>query len=177
MPKGGHPVRILYMLSAIIPGLPLLLHGRYSPGLLLFLFGTASWTLHAASHLRVGGDRHLFLVISLLAGISCSLATLIWTYHWTSNERIEQTKQRVEAALDEAQRSYLRGRLDQARTSLDQGLKHDSRDIDLLFLDWQVARRMGDDPRARRSRRMLRKYDLEEKWLWEVQREELVRGR
>ena len=102
---------------------------------------------------------------------------MLWTIHWTSEDRIEKTRREVESALDEAQRSYLRGRLEEARVSLDRGLKMDGRDIDLLFLDWQIARRLGDEQRARKSRRLLRKHDLDEKWLWEVQREELARGR
>ena len=165
------------MLSSVIPGLPLLFNGRYAYGLLLFLFGSASWILHLASHLRVGDDRMFFLVTSLLGGVSCTFFTAVWSIRWTSADRIEKTRREVEAALDEAQRSYLRGRLDEARISLDRGLKMDGRDIDLLFLDWQIARKMGDEGRARRSRRLLRKHDLDEKWLWEVQREELARGR
>ncbi len=170
-------MRALLVLSSVIPGLPLLFYGRYAYGLLLFLFGTASWILHLASHLRVGDDRGLFLATSLLGGLFCTLVTVIWSIRWTSEERIEKTRREVEAALDEAQRSYLRGRLEEARVSLDRGLKMDGRDIDLLFLDWQIARKMGDEGRARRSRRLLRKHDLDEKWLWEVQREELARGR
>ena len=170
-------MRVLLVLSSVIPGFPLLLHGRYAYGLLLFLFGSASWILHLASHLRVGDDRGLFLGLSLLSGLVCSALTIGWSIHWTSEERIEKTRREVESALDEAQRSYLRGRLEDARVSLDKGLKMDSRDIDLLFLDWQIARKLGDESRARRSRRLLRKHDLDEKWLWEVQREELARGR
>ena len=170
-------MRFLLIFSSVIPGLPLLLHGRYGYGLLLFLFGSASWILHLASHLRIGDDRELFLGGSIVGGILCSLATVMWTIHWTSEDRIEKTRREVESALDEAQRSYLRGRLEEARVSLDRGLKMDGRDIDLLFLDWQIARRLGDEQRARKSRRLLRKHDLDEKWLWEVQREELARGR
>ena len=174
---GGFPLRALLLLSSVIPGLPLLIYGRYAYGLLLFLFGSASWVLHLASHLRVGEDRDLFLSGSLVGGVICTLATAMWSIHWTSAERIEKTRREVELALDEAQRNYLRGRLEEARVSLDRGVKMDGRDIDLLFLDWQIARRLGDEHRARRSRRLLRKHDLDEKWLWEVQREELARGR
>ena len=46
----------------------------------------------------------------------------------------------------------------------------------LSIVDWQVARKLGDSSRARRSRRLLRRYDLDEKWLWELQREEATRG-
>ena len=66
--------------------------------------------------------------------------------------------------------------MQRARIALDSGLVNDDRDIDLLFLDWQVSRCLGDDSRARRSRRRLRRFDLDEKWLWEVQREEAVHG-
>ena len=95
-------MRVLLVLSSVIPGLPLLLHGRYAYGLLLFLFGSASWILHGASHLRVGDDRGFFLATSFLGGLICTALTVAWSIHWTSEDRIEKTRREVEAALDEA---------------------------------------------------------------------------
>ncbi len=170
-------MRMILVISALIPGLGPILLGRLYRGLILLLTGGAGWVLCVAgTTVWAGPDRWKTQLSGALVGAICTLISVRWTLRLTSKERRLQIRKKVERALDDAQRCYLRGRLQRAQVALDSGLAQDEHDIDLLFLDWQVARQLGDAPRARRSRRLLRRFDLDEKWLWEVQREEATRG-
>jgi hypothetical protein len=143
----------------------------------LVVLGGGGWAfLAAGSTVWAGPDRWQAQWSGSVVAVIATLISVRWTLRLTSDERRTAIRKRVERALDDAQRCYLRGRMARARIALDSGLTQDERDIDLLFLDWQVARQLGDSSRARRSRRLLRRYDLDEKWLWELQREEATRG-
>ncbi|MGE4618395.1 MAG: hypothetical protein AAEJ04_01145 [Planctomycetota bacterium] len=170
-------MRVFLLISSLIPGIGPILLGRIEAGLALLFFGGSGWVfLGAALTVWAGPDRLQAQVVGSLVGILCTLISVVWTYRMTSPTHRMWIRKQVEEALDDAQRCYLRGRMDRARMALDSGLVQDDRDIDLLFLDWQVSRRLGDESRARRSRRRLRRFDLDEKWLWEVQREEAAHG-
>lgn len=161
----------------MIPGIGPILLGRIQRGLALLFVGGTGWVLFlVGSTVWAGPDRLETQVLGALLGAGATLVSVSWTQRLTSPTRRRMIRERVERALDDAQRCYLRGRMQRARVALDSGLGSDDRDIDLLFLDWQVSRCLGDDSRARRSRRRLRRFDLDEKWLWEVQREEAAHG-
>jgi len=170
-------MRAILLISSLIPGLGPILLGRIYRGLLLLVLGGGGWAfLAAGSTVWAGPDRWQAQWSGSVVALIATLISVRWTLRLTSDERRTAIRKRVERALDDAQRCYLRGRMARARIALDSGLTQDERDIDLLFLDWQVARQLGDSSRARRSRRLLRRYDLDEKWLWELQREEATRG-
>ena len=170
-------MRTILMISSLIPGLGPILLGRVYRGLFLLLIGGAGWALcGAASTVWAGPDRWQAQWGGAAVGAILTVISFRWTERLTSLDRRREIRKRVERALDDAQRCFLRGRMNRAQLALDSGLAQDDRDIDLLFLDWQVARQLGESARARRSRRRLRRYDLDEKWLWELQREEAVHG-
>lgn len=170
-------LRAFLLILSVIPGLGPILLGRVQRGLSLFFLGGTGWVLLVAgSTVWAGPDREQTQLTGAALGVVSTLVSALWTYRITSPTRRRLIRRRVERALDDAQRCYLRGRMLRARAALDSGLVNDDRDIDLLFLDWQVSRCLGDDSRARRSRRRLKRFDLDEKWLWEVQREEAAHG-
>ena len=170
-------MRIFLLILSLIPGIGPILLGRVQRGLALLFFGGTGWVLFlVGSTVWAGPDRVQTQLIGVVLGTVSTLISVVWTHRITSPTRRRWIRERVERALDDAQRCYLRGRMQRARIALDSGLVNDDRDIDLLFLDWQVSRCLGDDSRARRSRRRLRRFDLDEKWLWEVQREAAVHG-
>ncbi|MEE2856583.1 MAG: hypothetical protein VX949_04230 [Planctomycetota bacterium] len=170
-------VRFFLMLLSVIPGMGPILLGRVQRGLLLLLLGGTGWVfLLAGTTVWAGPDRAQTQLLGAALGIVCTFVSVVWTHRLTSPIHRRWVRVQVERALDDAQRCYLRGRMQRAQMALDSGLVKDDRDIDLLFLDWQVSRSLGNESRARRSRRRLRRFDLDEKWLWEVQREEAAHG-
>ena len=65
--------------------------------------------------------------------------------------------------------AFLRDRLPTARTAVEAGLRTSRQDCDLLFLAWRLACHDNDRRRARRLLRRLRRADLDEKWIWEIE--------
>jgi hypothetical protein len=171
-------VRALRLLFALVPGAPAIAHGRIAGGALLLLVGLAGWDLAVfGAYLLDGRWAEPARVGGISLGLAATLLSLLWTARLTSPRRRARLDRETGRALAQAQGAWLRGDLDGARVAVREGLRADSRDIDLLFLEFQLARARGDLRCARRSRRRLRRFDLDEKWWWDVEREEAVGGR
>ena len=169
-------MRLFWLLLALIPGAPAIVFGRWLAGASLFVLATAGWNLGLYLNLFVEGGAWGGVRASVLEGAGfvvgglCTLISLLWTAMLTSSERAERRRLAADAAVVKAQSAILTDDLDAARLALQEGLRADPRDVDLLFLEWSVARDRGDERRARRVRRRLRRLDLDEKWTWEVER-------
>jgi len=166
------------LLLALVPGAPAIAHGRLLGGASLLLVGLIGWDLAVFGAFLVEGEWSEPMRLGGLAlGIAATLLSVCWTIRLTSRRRRARLDRETGRALSQAQAAWLRGELEEARGAVREGLRADPRDIDLLFLEFQLARARGDRRGARRSRRRLRRYDLDEKWWWDVEREEAVGGR
>jgi len=169
-------VLVFWWLLALIPGASAIAHGRLIGGATLCLVGFSGWNLALYSLLlpAAGGSLGLNATSARWLGLSiASVATvcsLVWTHRITSPSRRERLDRSTAAALQSAQLAYLRGDLSSARQSVREGLRADSRDVDLLFLAWQFARDFGDTSEERTMKRRLLRLDLDEKWAWQLQR-------
>ncbi len=171
-------MRALWCLFALIPGAPAIGFGRVVGGALLLLLGFGGWELWVfGSYLIEGSWAEPARIAGIVLASSATLASVVWTGRLTSRRRRARLERETSRALATAHQAYLGGDVATAQDAVAAGLQVDARDIDLLFLDWHFARERGDARRARRSRRRLRRLDLDEKWLWDVEREEAVSGR
>ena len=179
-------MRLIWLFLGLIPGLVPLLFGRLRGGLILF--GLAALGIKVALYTRWFLDEEdlgIFRLIGVsnleffgvLTAFACSLFSFSWTFRMTSPALRERREVAADAALASAQAAYLRGDLEEALAETRAGLAVHPEDIDLLFLESQIAEEIGDPKRARRARKRLRRFDLTEKWIWESEREEASRGR
>ena len=168
---------VFWWLLALIPGASAIAHGRVIGGAALCLVGFSGWNLALYSLLLpvAGGPLGLNAMTARWLGLSVALVatvgSLVWTQRITSPSRRERLGRSTAAALQSAQLAYLQGDLSTARQSVREGLRADSRDVDLLFLAWQFARDFGDTSEERRMKRRLLRLDLDEKWTWQLERE------
>ncbi len=179
-------MRSIWLLLSLIPGASAIALGRLLGGALLLVVGAAAWNLalYARFFLEVEdlgpleglGVANVELA-SFSVGVASILISIVWTWRLTSRKRRERKRHATDGALTAAHDAYLKGKLEDALGAVGGGLKHDAHDIDLLFLDWQLSTEAGYRRRARRARRRLRRADLDEKWIWELEREEAVGGR
>jgi len=147
-------------------------------GAALFLLGVVGWNAWFFGWFGLEGPAG---AIPRMAGLAVGVGSMVFSVSWTTRlisvSRQERTRRETEAALSRAHVAYLQGDLVTARGAVREGLRADPRDVDLLFLEWRLARDRGDPRTARRARRRLTRLDLDEKWLWDVEREEAVGGR
>ena len=179
-------MRAIWLLLSFIPGLVPLLFGRLRGGLTLFAVAAlgiqvglyARWFLEEddLGFLRVVGVANLEF-FGVLTAFACSLLSFSWTFRMTSTKLAERRRVAADASIAAAQDAYLKGDLEAALEQTRMGLRIHREDVDLLFLEGQFAEEAGNRKRARRARRRLRRFDLAEKWIWESEREEAIRGR
>lgn len=168
-------MRALWVLFSLIPGAPAIARGRVWSGSALLLLGFAGWDLAIlGAYLVQGPVAEPARVTGLAVGVTATLLSVIWTLRMTSRRRRDRLRAQTIRALEHAQTAYLLGDLATARSSVRDGLRIDARDIDLIHLEWHLARDRGDQRVERRTRRRLRRLDLDEKWVWELDREEAV---
>lgn len=171
-------LRLFLMLLSVVAGAPAILLGRAMGGTLLlaawFFGGVLSL---AGNNLWQGEGKTIAIVTGVFLFATSIAISVVWTYLLTSPGRKEHCRQQAQRALGTAQKAYLRGHLREAKVALMYGLRHDERDVDLLFLDYHVSRDLGEGERVRMVRKRLERLDLDEKWLWEIQKEEAIHGR
>ena len=171
-------LRLFLMLLSVVAGAPAIVLGETVGGTLLL----AAWFFGgvlalAGSNLWLGeGQAGATLTGVVLFSVSVGIS-VIWTWLLTSPGRRERRRRQAQRALGTAQKAYLRGHLREAQLALKFGLRHDERDVELLFLDYHVSRDLGEKDRVKVVRRRLERLDLDEKWLWEIQKEEALHGR
>ncbi|MFQ5653223.1 MAG: hypothetical protein ACE5GW_00655 [Planctomycetota bacterium] len=163
--------RFMLISLSWIPGASAILMGRGIAGSLLMVVGLAAWDAAIVGFKVWQGPEAPWIAWSgLAAGVLASGGSVIWTLLESSPGRRRRRRQLADRALETALRAYLRGKLREARVAVEAGRRGDGRDVDLLFLEWQLARQLGDEARARRLRSRLRRTDLDEKWQWELER-------
>lgn len=171
-------LRLLLMLLSVVAGAPAILLGRTVGGTLLL----AGWFFGgvlalAGSNLWQGDGKPAAILTGVFLFATSVAISVVWTWLLTSPGRRDHCRKQAQRALGTAQKAYLRGHLREAKVALIYGLRHDERDVDLLFLDYHVSRDLGEGERVRTVRRRLARLDLDEKWLWEIQKEEAIDGR
>lgn len=139
------------------------------------LVGLASWNaILVGFYLWQGPEATWIGWTGSALGPLSSLISVIWTVVATSPVRRQRRRALAERALTTAYQCYLRDNLRGAWIAVEKGLRGTQDDADLLFLAWVLARRLNDGRRVRRLQRRLRHYDVEEKWSWQMQREEAL---
>ena len=179
-------MRSIWLLLSLIPGASAIALGRMMGGALLLTFGAAGWNLGLyARFFLEEEDLGPFAGIGVAnveiggfaGGLIAVVISVVWTVRLTSKKRAARQREAADGAIAQAHEAYLQGKLDEALGAVGEGLRHDGLDVDLLFLDWQLSTEAGYGRRARRARRRLRRIDLDEKWSFELEREEAVGDR
>lgn len=172
-------VRLILLLLAIIPGSSPILLGREVRGSLLLFAGLNAWNLSFVGFfLWINDDWATPLGwCGLLLGCLATAVSVTWTLRLTSPARRRRIREATDRALRAALRSWLRGKPGEARVAVDSGLRVWGDDPDLLFLSWYLMFHARGPRRAYPRLRRLRHADREEKWLWEIRREEELHAR
>ena len=171
-------VRMLLLLLATVPGAAPFLLGSELFGALLLVLGLNAWNLAFLGYfVLIADDSQLLGHLGLTLGLLASVGSVLWTAVITSPTRRERLREIADRAFKLGLHAFLRGKCDTARTAVEAGLRTSRQDCDLLFLAWRLARQEDDGSRARRLLRRLRRADLEEKWVWEIEQlEEVILG-
>lgn len=165
--------RLLLLLVAVIPGAGPILLGHGLVGTLLMLGGLLGWNaVFVGSTLWQGPEGYWIAVAGWGIGPLCTLSSWWWTFAATSPRRRARRRATAERALGIAQRCYLRDNLWGARVAIQKGLAGTRDDVDLLFLAWMLARRRKQSKHAQKLLRRLQRLDVDDKWTWQVHREE-----
>ncbi|MFN0058979.1 MAG: hypothetical protein ACKVX7_11025 [Planctomycetota bacterium] len=164
--------RMTWMVLSLLPGAAAVLKGRYLLGALLMGCGLVGADL---AWMALGGMLETPQAVLLgwfAATVSASavLGSVFWTARATSPQRLAERENRAGTAFVAACESLLKGELSDAELRVAAGLKVAREDFDLAFLSWQIARAGGDARQARRRLRRLRRFDADDKWLWETER-------
>ncbi len=172
-------LRALLLLISLLPGSAPILLGRELRGALLLIVGLNAWNLAFIGFFLWHNERWELRLgwTGLVVGVAASAGSFLWTASLTSSARRRRRREEAERALRTAYRAYLRGQTEEARTALSAGLRVNDRDRDLLFASWALEYQTRGGRRAWPKRRRLRRADRGRKWLWEIYREEELRGR
>lgn len=171
-------VRWLLLVLALIPGASPFLLGSELLGALLLVLGLNAWNLAFLGYFVLIADNAMALGhLGLTLGLLATVGSVVWTAVITSPSRRARLKKIADRAYEVGLHAFLRGKAEAARSAVEAGLRTSRQDCDLLFLAWRIARQQRDGAKARRLLRRLKRADVDEKWVWEIERaEEVVFG-
>jgi tetratricopeptide (TPR) repeat protein len=164
--------RTLALCLSLIPGWGHVYLGREPLGLAIFTAAAAAgFGFLNGAFVYLGPWRALLTwgAAGVLGAIL--LATWVDVFRRTSRRRVESEASARERNLKEGVVAYLEGDLDRAAACFEESLDSDPLDVEALFRLGVVRSRAGKAREAMLCLRRTLKYDLEEKWRWEVERE------
>ncbi len=170
-------LRLLLVIFSVIPGAGAVLLGRTVLGSVLLFVGLNLWNLALIGFsLWISERAELLGWTGLVLGATASLGSMAWTVALSAPGRQRLLQEVCDRAHRTAMFCFLRDKPGEAAVAVEAGLRANESDVDLLFMRWALARAAGGKGSARGERRRLLAADRDDKWLWEVRREEELRG-
>lgn len=169
--------RAVSLALSIVPGWGHIHHGREGLGLAIFTaFAVVGFAWINGRFIYRGEGRELLLWIGGGAAVAIWLAAFVELWLRSAPARVERDKTARARFLLQGMIAYLKGDWAAAEVDFRGALKLEPQDVEALFrLGMTLLRKAeeqgGDVGPALRVLRKARRFDLSDKWTWEIERE------
>jgi hypothetical protein len=164
--------RALALFLSVVPGWGHVYWGKEALGLALFTaFAVAASGLLNGLFIYLGDGRGALIWVSASLLAAVHLGALWDLLGRTSAGAVRTAAELRERSLRRGMIEYLRGDLAAAEASFEACAAADPTDVEALFRLGVVTSRAGHAAAARSWLRRALKWDLEDKWRWEIGRE------
>jgi hypothetical protein len=164
--------RVLAMVLSLFPGWGHVYLGRERAGLVLFTLVVASAFVMVNSLLVLSGPWRIWL-----SRPAAAAAILLWAVgvadivRLTSPRRRRRIEEEKKELLRAGMIAYLKDDLEAAESAFRACLKLDSHEVEALVRLGMVLVHRSRPGRAKAYLRRARALDMEEKWIWEIERD------
>ncbi len=164
--------RPVALFLSLVPGWGFVYWGREQAGLSIFtIFAVAGFCLLNGLYIYFGAGRRSLIALALLVLVGITLWNWVKILRLTSPGRVRAHEEQRMISLRNGMISYLRSDTEAAKKAFLTCIDADPGDVEALFRLGVVCARSGDPRSARAWLRRARKHDLEDKWIWELERE------
>ena len=164
--------RNLALIAGLVPGWGPIYWGRERLGLILFtLFASCFFSFTYSYFFYVGPYRLAWVQLSTFCWLAVHVASWAELFLRTRPSRVRHEDKLRANCLKQGIVYYLEDNLAGAIDEFQRALVVDPFDIEAQFRLGVMYSRAGRPREARRWLRRARRYDIEQKWFWELERE------